>query len=114
MDADFTGYPYAFYADQIAAWYGRVLAAHYPEGPDRTAKENFLAYRQRLVREARSEGASRAVVAAAVQWQRVVLTLADAERDLGRPGWEHRWTDAYEYYVDGNDPLFGPHGPAGP
>lgn len=114
MDVDFTGYSYARYADEIAAWYRQVLSAHYPEGPDRTAKENFCAYRDRLVALARAVGASRAVVAAAVQWQRVVLTLADAERDLGRAGWEHRWTDAYEYYVDGNDPVFGPHGPAGP
>ncbi|MDX3507451.1 hypothetical protein PV755_00690 [Streptomyces caniscabiei] len=114
MDIDFTGYPYARYADEIASWYQGVLETHYPDGPDRVAKERFCMYRDSFVEQAQAEGASRAVVAAAVQWQRVVLTLADGERDQGRAGWHPEWTDAYEYYVDGNDGLFGPHGPAGP
>ncbi|GGV19163.1 hypothetical protein GCM10010275_71020 [Streptomyces litmocidini] len=43
-----------------------------------------------------------------MQWARVVLVLADAERDAGRPGWRHEWTETYEYYVPGDDQVFGP------
>ncbi|MFI6690107.1 hypothetical protein [Streptomyces sp. NPDC050485] len=51
---------------------------------------------------------------AAVQWNRAVLVLADAERDLGRPGWRGEWTDVYECCVPGNEMVLGPFGPEGP
>lgn len=106
-------YDFAQHADEIAAWYRMTLSEHYPAGFDTEAKELFLGYRDRLAKEANREDAPQEVLAAAVQWNRVVLILAEAERDLGRPGWRGEWTDAYEHYVDGDDPVLGPYGPTG-
>lgn len=114
MRPDYTGYPYARHADEITDWYRSVLAAHYPKGPDRDAKTLIIGYRDDFAKEAQQPEAPRTLVAAAVQWTRAVMILADAERELGRPGWQQEWTDAYEYFVMGNDQVFGPYGPAGP
>jgi len=106
-------YDFAQHMDEIAAWYHGILTDHYPDGPDRDAKEFVLTHRNKFARLA-AEDATPAVGVAAVQWNRAVLVLADAERDLGRPGWRPEWTDVYEYYVPGNDTVFGPFGVAGP
>ncbi len=42
-----------------------------------------------------------------------VLVLAGAERDAGRPGWRGEWTEAFEYYVPGDDQVLGPLAKAG-
>lgn len=108
MDYDFTRR-----MDEIAVWYGSILTDLYPDGPDRAAKELVVSHRDRFAKLA-AEDAAPAVGVAAVQWNRAVLVLAEAERDLGRPGWQSDWTDVYEYYVPGNDTTLGPFGPEGP
>ncbi|MEU3754197.1 hypothetical protein AB0H17_15745 [Streptomyces olivoreticuli] len=100
--------------DEIAAWDQAILTDRYPAGPDREAKDLILTYRNRVAKIAAQDAAPSAGVAAAVQWNRTVLILADAERASGRSGWRSEWTDVYDYFVDGNDEILGPFGPAGP
>ncbi|MFJ4768446.1 hypothetical protein ACIP88_04910 [Streptomyces uncialis] len=105
-------YDFVRYMDDIAAWYQDVLTTHYPDGPDKDAKEAILACRDQFARLA-SEDPSPAAGAASVQWARVVVMLADAEQELGRPGWRPEWMDVYEHFVLGDDEVFGPFGPNG-
>ncbi|MFJ8314037.1 MULTISPECIES: hypothetical protein [unclassified Streptomyces] len=106
-------YDFTRHMEEIAAWYRAILTDVYPDGPDRDAKEVVLDQRDEFTRLATDDVAP-AVGAAAVQWNRAVLILAEAERELGRPGWRPEWTDVSEYYVPGGDPVYGPFGPAGP
>ncbi|MEU3603071.1 hypothetical protein ABZ714_30830 [Streptomyces sp. NPDC006798] len=82
---------------EIADWYLGTLGTR-REGPD-------LAARMLLV-ELYAQAAGRAAadpspvkVAEARTMGRVLLVLADAERESGRPGWQERWTEVYEDYV---------------
>ena len=106
-------YDFARHMEEIATWYRSILTDLYPEDHDRTAKELILHSRDEFARLA-AESVEPAIGVAAVQWNRAVLTLAEAERHLGRPGWRPEWVDVYEYYLPGNDMVFGPFGPAGP
>ncbi|MFD4320451.1 hypothetical protein [Streptomyces sp. NPDC058548] len=86
-----TDYDFTRHLGAIAAWYRAVLTDLYPAGPDRDAKVLLLNHYEEFARLA-AQDPSPAVGAAAVQWARTVLVLADAERDSGRPGWRHEWT----------------------
>lgn len=96
--------------DEIATWYRSVLATHHPAGADREAKELLLTYRDRFAMLA-AQGAAPAAGVAAVQWNRVILVLAETERELGRPGWRPAWVDVDEHFVLGDDVIHGPFGP---
>ncbi|AJC61935.1 hypothetical protein [Streptomyces sp. 769] len=111
MPYDFTDF--TRHMAEITVWYQALLTGLYPDGPDRQAKELIVDHRNEFAELAATD-ASPAVGVAAVQWNRAVLILADAERDLGRPGWRPEWTDVYEYYLPGNDAVLGPFGAAGP
>ncbi|MET8826058.1 hypothetical protein ABZX40_13380 [Streptomyces sp. NPDC004610] len=102
-------YDHALHLRQITDWYEQVLQQHYPAGPDRGAKELILATHRRVTADAIADPTP-VTQAAAVQWARAVLILADAEHDAGRPGWRDEWTDVYEYYVTSN--ILGPYAPA--
>ncbi|MFE1500338.1 hypothetical protein ACFW89_35390, partial [Streptomyces albidoflavus] len=106
-------YDFTRHMDEIATWYHSVLSDLYPAGPDRDAKRLLLAHHQEFATLAANDP-SPTIGAAAVQWARAIVVLADAERDLGRPGWQPEWTEVYEYYVSGNDPVLGPSAPQGP
>lgn len=83
---------------EIAAWYRGVLGS-YPEGPDREAKALLLDLAERAVAgSAKARWRRRAV---ASEWARVLLILAEAEREAGWPGWRTEWTGAYETAMDG-------------
>ncbi|MEU7323430.1 hypothetical protein ABZ682_23190 [Streptomyces griseoviridis] len=91
---------------QIADWYGVVLQER-PAGPDREALEVLLSSWQAAADRAASDP-SRAVGVAFVQWARVLLIIAEAERERGQSGWQPDWTDVYEEFVAGDDPVHGP------
>lgn len=83
---------------EIAAWYRGVLGS-YPAGPDREAKELLLSMYERAVTgSAKARWRRRAVASG---WARVLLVLAESEREAGRPGWRPEWTGAYETAMDG-------------
>ncbi|MFG3042209.1 hypothetical protein ACGFYZ_35460 [Streptomyces sp. NPDC048330] len=102
-----TTYDFTRHLGEKAAWYRVVLCDRYPAGPDRDARVLLLDHFDEFARLA-GQDPSPAVGAAAVQWARVVLVLADAERDAGRSGWRPQWSEAYEHYVPGDDQVFGP------
>ncbi|MFJ2515588.1 hypothetical protein ACIPEL_36225 [Streptomyces griseoviridis] len=91
---------------QIAAWYGDALQER-PDGPDRDALETLLSSWQLAADRAATDPAP-AVGVAFVQWARVLLILAEAEREHGRNGWRSDWTAVYEEFIDGDDPVHGP------
>ncbi|MEU7322723.1 hypothetical protein AB0465_40760 [Streptomyces griseoviridis] len=91
---------------QIAAWYGDALLER-PAGPDREALGALLSSWQAAADRATTDPSPAAGVAF-VQWARVLLILAEAERERGRTGWRPDWTPVYEEFVDGDDPVHGP------
>lgn len=109
-----TGYDFEGHMEAIARWYDMILAEHYPEGHDRQVKKNILQERDIYARRLSQPDAPIELVAAAVQWNRVLLHLAIAEEEAGRPGWRSEWDEVWEYYHDGNHPVLGPYGPEGP
>lgn len=102
-------YDFTTHLTAITHWYTTILAT-YPAGPDREAKKLLLVYRDRFAQRAAEDPAPEAGVAA-TQWNRMMLILAEAEREAGRPGWQPEWTGVYEHYIDGDDMLHGPFGP---
>ncbi|MGW2861900.1 hypothetical protein [Streptomyces sp. NPDC001205] len=115
MSIDDADYPFARYMDEIAAWYRDIITTCYPKGDDQLSKGLILDDRDRFARMVTEQpDPTPELLAAAVQWNRTVLLLADSEKDQDRPGFKPEWVAVWDYYIDGNDEILGPYGPSGP
>lgn len=106
-------YPYAQRMTELATWYRGVVQAQ-PGSPTRAAHDLLVTEYDHMATLAAQPDVPREATAAMVQWCRVIITLAEAAREAGHPGWRDEWCDVYEYYLPGNDAVLGPYGPDGP